>query len=74
MYSLVITTGDVFCNGPEPGFEIWNCILIRIVIVDTESTTEVDIVHFQAFALEVGDNLIDSLALETENFFNACDL
>ena len=74
MHGLVIPACDVFRYGPEPSLEIRNGIVIRVIIVDPETSSEIYIVYFQSVTFEVCNYFIDSSALQSEHFLDPGDL
>ena len=74
MYDLVFAANNVLCYRPEPCLEIRNCILVRVVIVHSKSTSEVYVVYLQSLALKICHDVVYSLTLKAEDFFNSGDL
>ena len=71
---LVRTARDVGCDGREPCLEVGDRGTVRVVIVDSESSSKVYVVDLQSVSFEICDDLIDSLAFECEYFLYSGDL
>ena len=74
MHCLVFTAVDILGNRPEPCLKVRNCILIRVVIIYTESSSQIDVRHLQTLAFKVCHDIIDSSALKSEYLLHAGDL
>ena len=74
MHRLILAAGNIFRYCPEPCLEIRNCILVRIVIINSETTSEVDVVHLQSLVLKIPHDVVDSLALKGIYLIYSCDL
>ena len=71
---LILAADDVLGNGAEPCLEVGYRISVRVIVIDSKSTSEVYVIDCQPFALEVLDNLVYSLTLQRENLLDSCDL
>ena len=74
MNHLVRTSFDVLGNGPEPCVEICDGVSVRIVVVDAKSSAEVDVMYDKSLTLKVFYDVVDSLALESIDLIDSCDL
>ena len=72
MYTLVRTSYYVFADGPEPCLEISDRIAVRIIVVNSQSSSEIDVSYGKPVTLEVGNNFIDPLVLSF--IFNAINV
>ena len=66
MYRLIRTAIDILGNSVEPSSKICDRCTVWIVIIHTETTSEIDIPYLDSVFLEISYNFIDSLALKSK--------
>ena len=74
VYRLVFASDDVVGNGIEPSFEISDRASVRVVIIHSKTSTEIDVVYGKSLAFKVFYDFIHSLTLKREYFLHSSDL
>ena len=74
MYGLILSADDVFTYGPEPCVEVCYRVFVRVVIVHSETSSEVDVVDFESVSFEICNDVVDSPALKCIDFVHSGDL
>ena len=74
MHGLVRSSFDVRGYGVEPCCEVGYCVAVRVVIVHSESSSEVYVVNDKALTLKIFNYVVHSFALQRVHFFDPCDL
>ena len=71
---LVRTVPEVVVDGHEPGLEVGDRIAVRIVVVDAQSSSKVDVPDHHTVGFETGHYVVDLFAFELDDVRHLEDL
>ena len=74
MHCLIFAAYDVLGDCPEPCLEIRNGIVIRIIIIHSETSSEVYVAYSKSVTLEICYDVVHSLTFKGIYLLDSCDL